>query len=98
MYFSEKLLFRGIDDKETVFSCIIQGDEVFNAFLLCKSLGNNLFEIFELSEIRTKYYRNKPYKVLGIAGGRQSCMLMAKEMIEEYLNKHGSLEGFKESL
>ena len=98
MYFSEKLLFKGIEDKNEVMSANENGDEVLNAFLLCKSLSDNIFEIFELSEIRVKHYFNKPYKVLGIAGGKQNCMLMAKEIIENYLKDRGTLEGLKESL
>ena len=98
MYFSDKLIFKGIENKEEVLSCIAEGDEAFNVFLLCKGKGRNLLELFELSELRTEYCSKKNYKVLGIAGGKQNGMLMAKELIEGYIKKHGSLKGFKARL
>ncbi|MCC8014104.1 MAG: hypothetical protein LIO87_02830 [Eubacterium sp.] len=97
MRFSENLLFKGIneDEKEEILNNIKCGNDVFNIYLLCKSQSQNLFELFEASELLTSYYSRQNYLVLGIARGKQKGMELAKEIIENYYNKKGSLEGLK---
>lgn len=98
MYFSDRLIFKGVENEKEIFSYIKKGYDVFNIFILCKGRGKNIFELFELSELRTEFMKYKPYKVLGIAGGKQNGMLMAAEIIEDYYKHHNSLIGLKESL
>lgn len=97
--FSENLLFKGIDDeKEEILNHIKSGNDVFNIYLLCKTHNQNLFELFEVSELLTPYYSRQNYLVLGLARGKQKGMELAKEIIEDYYNKHGSLEGIKNAI
>ncbi len=93
------MLFKGIDEdeKEEILNHIKSGNDVFNIYLLCKSQSQNLFELFEVSELLTPYYKRKNYLVLGIARGKQKGMELTKEIIENYYNKKGSLEGIKNS-
>ncbi|MCD8090328.1 MAG: hypothetical protein LUD81_06860 [Clostridiales bacterium] len=96
--FAENLIFKGLDDGEEVVEMIKGGADVFNVFLLCKAQNQNLFELLEVSEIFKDYYAKKNFKVLGLAGGKKNGMLLVKEIIASYYNKHGNLEGLKKSL
>ncbi len=93
------MLFKGIDkdEKDEILNHIKNGNDVFNIYLLCKSQGQNLFELFDISELLTPYYKRKNYLVLGLARGKQNGMELAKEIIEDYYNKKGSLKGLKTS-
>lgn len=98
MRFSKNLLFKGIEDEKEVLNAIKQGYDIFNIYLLCKAKNQNLFELFELSELLTPYYSKKDFEVLGIAHGKQNGMELAKEIIENYYYKTGSLSGIKNAL
>lgn len=98
MRFSKNLVFKDVEDEEETLRQIKQGYDIFNIYLLCKTDNQNLFELFELSELLIPFYEKKDYEVLGIAHGKQKGIELAKEIIESYYNKTGSLEGIKSSL
>ncbi len=98
MVFSEKPVFKGLEDGEETIEMIKGGADIFDVFLLCKAQNQNLIEILEVSELFKDYYAKKNFKVLGAAKGKKNGMLLAKEIIEDFYNKHGNLVGFKKSL
>ncbi|MCD7778883.1 MAG: hypothetical protein LUH47_10360 [Clostridiales bacterium] len=98
MIFSKNLLFKGTDKGEEIVKAIKNGTDIFNVFTICKAQNQNLFEILEISELFNEYYAKKNFKILGIAYKKENALILAKEIIENYYNKNGSLEGLKESL
>lgn len=45
--------------------------------------GGDLLEIYHCAILKQKYYKNKPFFVVGIAGGKQEAMELSCKMVEE---------------
>lgn len=94
----ENLRFKGIENTEEVYECILRGEDIWDVFLLCRTENRNIMEIMEMSEAFCKYYAGKNIEIFGAAYKKQNAYMLAKDIIEEYYIKHKTIKGLKESL
>ena len=94
----ENLRFKGIENTEEIYECILRGEDIWDVFLLCRTENRNIMEIMEMSEAFSKYYAGKNIEIFGAAYKKQNAYMLAKDIIEEYYIKHKTIKGLKESL
>lgn len=61
------------------------GQSILGLYLICICRGDNLFEIVHSIHIHKPYFTRKEYTVIGMAYGRDECILIVKDIIAKYI-------------
>lgn len=67
----------------------------FNLNVYCiafASDGTNLFDIMNTNELLFQHYKKQDIRILGLAFGRESAILLVKEMVEEIYRNTGGFQ------
>lgn len=88
-----------MEDYEQILYMLDKNTPCLGVFLICINLNSRFMaEIYHSTELFKKFNKQNRLYGIGIAEGRKEANLLLAKIIEEYIVKHGGLEGFKENM
>lgn len=82
-----------IKNKKKIMTSINKGRIVIDIYCIAFSINReNLFDIYNVNELKFPYYKNKKITVVGLAKGKEDAITLTQEILLEIYNNTGDFK------
>ncbi len=96
-YYKNIFIDKDFNNKEDVKMSILNGEGVFNAFLIyADPESSDLFEIAAAPHVFKERNKNKDYGIIAVSKGYNSAKKTLKLIFEDWMTEHEDVSGIKD--